>query len=342
LKSKYKQWASGVRTFASTYVYRVLQFVTNPADVEYGSELQKSACDHLGIPMHCREDFWNEEGHANVEGAIRRKRGTLYNSLNLVFKRYCDDQEKQEGESILPPDPTDFIPAEMCNGEKNSGRWLVCCCSMMSNLCLHLWGDIVAVTSVVIGDEDTDGEDNDEEERGRILGWKETALSAGPGQDKYAEFLTLFGKCFVVEDDKHNKGSGRTHYELVSQYMPEPLEAFAVVLYANNHKKFLKQHWKGGDCDGDVSTFSSGGLGSFTQESRGGGKYSGWSDEGMRFYNRVFDVLEEQRMNNRRVQFEEKVRSLIQKTNSKKRKRKRAGVMVRNKLSKLNSLVAGV
>jgi hypothetical protein len=181
---------------------------------------------------------------------------------------------------------------------------------------------------VVIGDEDTDEEDKAEEERGRILGWKETAL---------------FGKCFVVEDDKHNKGSGRTHYELVSQYMPEPLEAFAVVLYANNHKKFLKQHWKGSDCNGDVSTFSSGGLGSFTQESRGGGKYSGWSDEGMKFYNRVFDVLEEQRMNNRRrVQFEEKVRSLIQKTNSKKRKRKRAGVMVRNKLSKLNSLVAGV
>jgi hypothetical protein len=196
----------------------------------------------------------------------------------------------------------------------------------------------VGVTSVTIGGEDDSEDDSESEERRRTLVWKDTAFSAGEGEAKYAEFLALFAKCFVAEGEKRG---GSTHYELISQLMPEPLETFAVVLYANNYKKF-KQYWKEDDESGDVSTFSSGGLGSFTQGSRGGGKYGGWSDDGMTFYNRVFDVIEEQRMSNQRIRFEEKVRSKIQKSHQKTKKRKRVGVAVRHSLSKLNGLVVGV
>jgi hypothetical protein len=122
LRAKYKQWASGVRAFAATYVYRVLQFVSEPADVEYGSELQKSTCDHLGVPAEYRADFWAEEGCRSLEESIRRKRGTLYNGLHLAFKRYCEKPERDEnGVAIPPPDPTEFIPSEMYNGERSLG-----------------------------------------------------------------------------------------------------------------------------------------------------------------------------------------------------------------------------
>jgi hypothetical protein len=48
------------------------QFVSEPADAEYGSELQKSTCDHLGVPAEYRADFWAEEGCRSLEESNRR------------------------------------------------------------------------------------------------------------------------------------------------------------------------------------------------------------------------------------------------------------------------------
>jgi hypothetical protein len=128
LRSRYKIWAGGVRTFVSTYVYQVLQFVSDPTDIAYGSEVQKATCAHLGVPDEMAEDFWNEEGGQNLENAIRRKRSTLYNGLNTAFKKYCGKQEANEGddEKVMPPDPKDFVPAEMLKGTSHLGGCAVC------------------------------------------------------------------------------------------------------------------------------------------------------------------------------------------------------------------------
>jgi hypothetical protein len=85
-------------------------------------------------------------------------------------------------------------------------------------------------------------------------------------------------------------------YELLSNYMPEALEAFAVVIYANNYKKFLQEHWKYDS--GELSSVSGGAESTeslFTSDGRGAGKYDGWSEDGMELYNRIFGVVERQR-----------------------------------------------
>jgi hypothetical protein len=148
----------------------------------------------------------------------------------------------------------------------------------------------------------------------------------------------------VVDDQggsKKGNGSGRSHYELLSNYMPVPLEAFTVVIYTNNYKKFMNLHWK---CDGgelsSVSTVSGPEDTLFTNDSRGAGKYGGWSEDGMEFYNRVFEVIERQRTRSFRKGFEEKVRKLIQKANQGGGKRIRSGIAVRNSIATLDRLVA--
>jgi hypothetical protein len=112
-------------------------------------------------------------------------------------------------------------------------------------------------------------------------------------------------------------GSGKLHYELLRTYMPDGLEAFAITIYTNNYNKFMRTHWRAKHCIGcELSSVShttdtavvSDSQSLFTSDSKGGGKYGGWSDEGKTFYNRVFDVIERQRAEPvARKAFEEKV-----------------------------------
>jgi hypothetical protein len=169
--------------------------------------------------------------------------------------------------------------------------------------------------------------------------WSHASFSEGDYPDSYARFLSLFGHCFVVED---GKGRRRAHYELLSEYMPEPLEAFAVVIYMNNYNKFMKMHWRDADTLSSVSNTTGGGASGgalFTQDGKGGAKYGGWSEEGMVFYNRVHDTIEYQRKRAERKSFEAKVRKLIQEKGKKGAKRKVSTIPVRNGISKLRRLV---
>jgi hypothetical protein len=208
---------------------------------------------------------------------------------------------------------------------------------------------LIVIDTVTIGDNDGADDDPEEDYDTMIARWSESGLRTGEGAEKYATFLAIFGRCFVVESSsgtgggRKGGGSGRTHYELLSEYMPEPLEAFAVTIYTNNYQKFLKQHWKSDSSDlSSVSDETSGGgsgLSLFTSDSRGAGKYAGWSEDGKVFYNRMYDVIEKQRSGGGRKDFEEMVRRKVQQANQGGKKRKCMGVTVRNGISKLRRLV---
>ena len=117
LRIKYKVWGSGTRQFVSSILYQLMQFVSDTNDVKFGGTLQKEICTHLGIPSDYQEDFWNEEGCQSVEDGIRRKRGTLYNSVNSAFRRYSEKPMKDgDGKEIRPPDPNSFVPVGMLKG----------------------------------------------------------------------------------------------------------------------------------------------------------------------------------------------------------------------------------
>jgi hypothetical protein len=92
--------------------------------------------------------------------------------------------------------------------------------------------------------------------------WADSGFGEGEGKNNYTLFLSLFVKCFVVDDQK-GKDSGRTHYELLGSYMTVALEALAVAIYTNSYKKFLRLHWQ--HDTGELSSVSArSGLGSLS------------------------------------------------------------------------------
>jgi hypothetical protein len=90
LQNKYETWNEGTRKFVSTYVFPLLQFVSNPQDLAFGSDVQEEVCSALGVPETMAESYWHEMGLACVEQSIRRKRSTIYNTLHQNFKRYAE------------------------------------------------------------------------------------------------------------------------------------------------------------------------------------------------------------------------------------------------------------
>jgi hypothetical protein len=198
-----------------------------------------------------------------------------------------------------------------------------------------------------------EGQDLEEDEfdEVKIQRWSRTGLGEGVGKEEYARFWAEFVSVFVERDagGRGQRRYGRSHWELLSEYVEVPMESFAVLLYMNNYDKFMNEYWKWGNEDSatltsglTAATPSSAGVPSrFTDCSRGTGKYSGWSDEAMVLYNLVFAVLERQRLAlGSRKSFDERVKKLVQRKDLGKSKRKFAGrVEVRNGMSKLMRLM---
>jgi hypothetical protein len=206
--------------------------------------------------------------------------------------------------------------------------------------CFPVLNSVTLYPDGVSEDEDADVEEGEEEVNLNL--WSQSGFGEGEGKEKYALFLSLFVRCFVADDQKVKGSSGRTHYELMSTYMPVPLEAFAVVMYTNNYKKFIRTHWKHDSEDLSSSLGTPGSIDTlFTSDGRGAGKYGGWSEQGMEFYNRVYEVLERQRARPCRRGFEEKLRKLVQQSNQGGKKRKRNSIPVRNGIAMLTHLVSG-
>ena len=155
-----------------------------------------------------------------------------------------------------------------------------------------------------VGDLDiprtTTGEDyigTEEEEAETLANMK--ALRHNDTSAIYMQFLEAFLPCAFKKNDGPKKRSFTK--EFLSDYCYEELEAFVVLAYLNGHAV-----WKalcgvmppvGGDAVSSMSSGSPGQTGQyrFTGTSRGGGKYCGWSRDGVVFYNRTVELLEFQR-----------------------------------------------
>jgi hypothetical protein len=135
----------------------------------------------------------------------------------------------------------------------------------------------------------------------------------------HEELIYHFTKC-VVTTSTFNSNSGK---HLLEKYLWPSLESFLVVAYTNNYETWMeeierkqeqenqrKRKARDGEdeedvndrdevdkdsssSDDDVVTPNSSAK-KFTRK-RGSGKYNGWSQEAIRLYNRVYEVLKVQR-----------------------------------------------
>jgi hypothetical protein len=100
-----------------------MQFINSMVLVQFGSVAQRAACKDVGVPDQYAEDFWSVVGCSSYEEAVRRKRSTLYNALNVAFRKYCEKPPvNEEGDKVKPPDPKMFIPVDMDSQSKYHSR----------------------------------------------------------------------------------------------------------------------------------------------------------------------------------------------------------------------------
>jgi hypothetical protein len=102
--------------------------------------------------------------------------------------------------------------------------------------------------------------------------------------------------------------------KLLSYYMTPHLEAFLVVIYVNGYDSWKSEvlEESSSEEEGSPQEKRSGNKRSreqesppstkptkkFTENARGSGKYKGWNNDGLSLYNKIIDILEQQRAKN--------------------------------------------
>jgi hypothetical protein len=83
--------------------------------------------------------------------------------------------------------------------------------------------------------------------------------------------------------------------KLMSDYVSQTLEAFAVLVYSNGFEKWNEEFPVSEDEGTEASSLTSGSRGNcrfrYTSDSKGSRKYEGWSPDGMKLYNEVLVLV---------------------------------------------------
>jgi hypothetical protein len=97
----------------------------------------------------------------------------------------------------------------------------------------------------------------------------------------HSDFLVLFAETVVMKDvyrARHTTG-------LLSSFMGPNLEAFAVLTYTNNYERWKEQCEIAALPEEERANRRPVAVRRFTEGARGGGKYRGWDETGIRMYN---------------------------------------------------------
>ena len=291
-------------------LYNCIQFIPKGGDATcYGSQIQQVTCQEIGVHPDLAEDFWTCVGKGAVEETIRRKRATINGAMKRAFKRECE----MEDATGPPPDPSLSLPEELLKPTEN----------IASNVVL----------------EDYQDEEHDEEETIDMSKYLRSSKTP-EAQKAYILFLSTFVKCLLTDKMLQTQVSST---KKLKDYLDVSLEAFAVTVYVSCYKLWKTEFWKSNDTDSTLtgSTASSRFARKlFLDQSKGSGKYGGWSDEGLNFYNKVMQILIEQRKREDSTVFEKKVHQAIVDGNNAKRKRNRDGqTKAMNNLSNLSNIL---
>ena len=291
-------------------LYNCIQFIPKGGDATcYGSQIQQVTCQEIGVHPDLAEDFWTCVGKGAVEEAIRRKRATINGAMKRAFKRECE----MEDATGPPPDPSLFLPEELLKPTEN----------IASNVVL----------------EDYQDEEHDEEETIDMSKYLRSS-NTPEAQKAYILFLSTFVKCLLTDKMLQTQVSST---KKLKDYLDVNLEAFDVTVYVSCYKHWKTESWRQNNTDSTLTGSSA--TTRFASKllldsSKGSDKYGGWSDEGLNFYNKVMEILIEQRKRDDCTLFEKKVHQAIVDGNSIKKKRKREGqTMAMNNLSNLSNIL---
>lgn len=279
-EEKYKRcsllWDAGIRKNIGKKFFNVIQFILNDEDEEYGSDWQKLVCSELMVPIEDCERFWNECGKKTARVTISRRRQNTTRAMKDQFV----------------------------------GTW-------DGGVCLGLYAGLPLmynneINNYVVADlykEDPQQLPDPEILLGGIIGrdkdeWPEYGDADRPRWLRevpdYQKLLVNFSK-EVLLNNEFRMGA---HNKFLFEYMDATLEAFLVLAYVNNHDVWrvsaMMQMEYGSDSDrsSSVSDLSDGVVEArYTNRggARGKGKFGGWSQEGIEVYNKIVDILVEQR-----------------------------------------------
>jgi hypothetical protein len=129
----------------------------------------------------------------------------------------------------------------------------------------------------------------------------------------------------------------KSETKMLSKYMSAALEAFLVMVYVNNHDSWLAEYQASvpGTAVPEPAVLQKSPKW-FTANSRGKGKYKGWTKEGMDLYNEVMRVITVQRSNKNYSVFDTKLmKAFVGDNNNKAVKEAKDEVRAKNSLMDL-------
>lgn len=251
-------------------MFLLIQFISTNTSIEFNSRERRSLCENIGIPEEEAETFWMLKGNKAVEETIRMKRASTVAAMKKKFlsqMKLCQDHEGND-EFVSPPDPREFLPKE--------------------------------IIDIVNRGEDMDPFDFEgippEAFVNTIVEKRLRSNNDSTSRINFANFLYLFAKTVLGKRLFEKIVTARSSLD---DYLTPALEAFIVTAYVGNYDMWKQKHDLENNNSGNLTSPQVSGKAHplFTENSRGSGKYNGWSPEGIYIYNCITLILRRQRAN---------------------------------------------
>ena len=317
MSTLYEQWSLSVKNLSGGRLFFAVQFINSDESVSFGSPIQNRICEEIGIPQEHVESFWTSRGSVAVHESIRVKRGSVVAAMKIAFLERLKTIATTENTNLVPPpQPSEFLPNALCE--------------LISNP-----DDDETIEAIVSGDL--------EEYVNSIVEKKLRDSNDQQARLHYSQVLLLCARP-VLGVKLFNKLVNKN--EPLEKYITPTLEAFIVAAYVSNYKFWMNKFYTNNvHLVNEVSTQLSNGsqrnIPIFTERSRGSGKYQGWSELGLFFYNCLTLINREQRKHAKMTTEFGKlfIQCYVETTNNKGTHRKRKSIEALNDLDHMNTLL---
>jgi hypothetical protein len=269
-ESTVSAWKETAAECIRTRVFARKQFLLDDKDLDLGGTIEKMVAEHLQITSITRRRmFWEQRGgREKVRSTFRRKRQTAQQGMKMAFKGKWGESIKEVKDNVLQ-----FTHS-----------------IMKKNVYIIDWMRDITSTDDITSRRAVNHDKSPPTPEYIITKMRED-------KDAYSGFAdymlrTVHGKCGYSQ-----KAGSRSR--LLSDFVPISQEAFALLLYKNGYEDWL---WKYNEGVSSEDTDSS--------DRRPGYKYTsamategtaftcrngGWSPEGMKEFNRLYDLVEQSR-----------------------------------------------
>jgi hypothetical protein len=261
-------WKETAAECIRTTVFARKQFLLDDKDLDLGGTIEKMVANHLQITSITRRQmFWeNKGGREKVRSTFGRKRQTAQHGMKMAFKGKWDESIKEVKDNGL----------QFTN-------------SILKNCSIIDWFRDITSTDDTTSRR-TVNHDKSPPTPEYII------ASMRDDRDAYGGFADYMIRAVHEKCGCSQKAGSKSR--LLSKFVPISQEAFALLLYKNGYADWLWKHNEGVSSEDTDSSERPGYKYTSAMATEGTAftcRNGGWSPEGMKEFNRLYDLVEQSR-----------------------------------------------